>query len=186
MQNKGVPLENKGVARLLLRENKRACPMYQVCIEWESVPTVTGIDELENLDEEKKEEIMETTATVRQIVMKVCTILVVPRDSEYPLILIQQLRHLSFVIIHSTTITLLKWRKWCKELRLKPRLMLHDIVTCWNSTYYMLRFATKYREVIDAMMADKVLKLWKYELDDEEWVIVEDLVLVLQVSHIFT
>ena len=50
----------------------------------------------------------------------------------------------------------------------------------------MLRFATKYREVIDAMMADKVLKLWKYELDDEEWVIIEDLVLVLRVSHIFT
>ena len=64
--------------------------------------------------------------------------------------------------------------------------MPHDVVTRWNLTYYMLRFATKYREVIDAMTADKVLKLRKYELDDEEWVIVEDLVLVLRVSHIFT
>jgi hypothetical protein len=42
MWNKGVPLGNKGVARLLLRENKRACPTYQVCIERESVPTVTS------------------------------------------------------------------------------------------------------------------------------------------------
>jgi hypothetical protein len=41
MWNKGVPLENKGVARLLVRENKCACPMYQVCIERESIPTVT-------------------------------------------------------------------------------------------------------------------------------------------------
>ena len=41
MWNKGVPLENKGVARLLLRKNKRACPTYQVCIERRSVPTVT-------------------------------------------------------------------------------------------------------------------------------------------------
>ena len=41
MWNKVIPLENKGIARLLLRENKRACPTYQVCIEWESVPTVT-------------------------------------------------------------------------------------------------------------------------------------------------
>ena len=39
--NKGVPLENKGIARLLLRKNKRACPTYQVCIGRESVPTVT-------------------------------------------------------------------------------------------------------------------------------------------------
>ena len=43
MWNKGVPLENKGVARLLLRENKRACPTYQVCIERESIPTVTDV-----------------------------------------------------------------------------------------------------------------------------------------------
>ena len=44
MWNKGVPLENKGVARLLLRENKRACPTYQVCIGRESIPTVTVIN----------------------------------------------------------------------------------------------------------------------------------------------
>ena len=42
MWNKGVPLGNKNVARLLWKENKRACPTYQVCIERESVPTVTA------------------------------------------------------------------------------------------------------------------------------------------------
>jgi len=46
----------------------------------------------------------------------------------------------------------------------------------------MLSFALKYRLAIDAMTADKSLKLWKFELEDEEWAIVEDLVAVLLVS----
>jgi hypothetical protein len=46
----------------------------------------------------------------------------------------------------------------------------------------MLRFALKYRTVIDSVTADKALKLHKYELDNDEWKIVGDLVLVLEVS----
>ena len=45
----------------------------------------------------------------------------------------------------------------------------------------MLSFTIKYRQVIDAMTADKSLKLWKFELDHEEWGIAEDLVAVLEV-----
>ena len=41
MWNKGILLGNKGVTRLLIRDNKHACPTYQVCIERESIPTVT-------------------------------------------------------------------------------------------------------------------------------------------------
>jgi len=46
----------------------------------------------------------------------------------------------------------------------------------------MLSFAITYRAVIDAMTADKSLKLRKFELETEEWVIAEDLVAVLLVS----
>jgi hypothetical protein len=46
----------------------------------------------------------------------------------------------------------------------------------------MLSFAIKYCQVIDAMTADKSLKLRKFELDHEEWGIAEDLVAVLEVS----
>jgi hypothetical protein len=46
----------------------------------------------------------------------------------------------------------------------------------------MLSFAIKYRAPIDAMTADKAVKLRKFELDVEEWAIVEDLVAVLQVG----
>ena len=43
----------------------------------------------------------------------------------------------------------------------------------------MLDFAIKYYAVIDAMMADKSLKLQRFELEMEEWAIAKNLVAVL-------
>ena len=68
------------------------------------------------------------------------------------------------------------------QKNLKPNLIPRDVATRWNSTYDMLRFALKYRAAIDSVTADKSLKLRKYELDNDEWKIVRDLVLVLEVS----
>ena len=45
----------------------------------------------------------------------------------------------------------------------------------------MMKFALTYREAIDKITADKSLKLRRYELDNNNWVIVEDLVSILQV-----
>jgi hypothetical protein len=78
-----------------------------------------------------------------------------------------------------TTIALPAWRRYCKELKLKPHILPCNVITRWNSTYYMLDFAIRYRTVIDAMTADKSLKLRKFELETEEWSIAEDLVTVL-------
>jgi hypothetical protein len=50
----------------------------------------------------------------------------------------------------------------------------------------MLRFVLAYRKPIDAVTADKGLKLRRYELDDEEWKVVEDLIDVLEVSRVLT
>jgi hypothetical protein len=47
--------------------------------------------------------------------------------------------------------------------------------------YYMLSFAIKYCAAIDAMTADKSLKLQTFKLETEEWAITEDLVSVLLV-----
>jgi len=96
-----------------------------------------------------------------------------------------QVRQLSFAIIHSTTIALPAWRDTCYELGLKVKLIPRDVVTRWNSTYDMMRFALTYREAIDAITADKTLKLRKYELDNDDWLIVEDLVAVLEVCRSF-
>ena len=46
----------------------------------------------------------------------------------------------------------------------------------------MMDFAWKYRKPIDAITADKKLKLWRYELENEDWLIIQDLLAILQVS----
>ena len=120
-----------------------------------------GIDELDALDADAYNTVIADTAAIRETVSK--------------------LRGLSFSIVHSTTIALPAWRRYCKELKLKPRILPRDVVTRWNSTYYMLSFAVKYRSAIDAMTADKSLKLRRFELETEEWSIAEDLVSVLLV-----
>jgi hypothetical protein len=45
----------------------------------------------------------------------------------------------------------------------------------------MLEVASEYRAVVDDITADKALKLRKYELDDDDWTIVRDLMRVLRV-----
>jgi hypothetical protein len=56
-------------------------------------------------------------------------------------------------------------------------------VTRWNSTYDMLKFVLAYRVVIDNITADKRLKLRSYELDNDNWAVIEDLVSVLEVRR---
>jgi hypothetical protein len=46
----------------------------------------------------------------------------------------------------------------------------------------MLCFVLAYRKAIDQVTGDKDLKLRRYELDSNEWIIVEDLVSVLEVK----
>ena len=47
----------------------------------------------------------------------------------------------------------------------------------------MLKFVLAYRLAIDKITANKCLKLRKYELDNDNWAIVEDLVSVLEVRR---
>jgi hypothetical protein len=122
--------------------------------------TDDGIDELEELGEEEQMKIIKDTAVVRTTISKV--------------------RNLSFAIIHLTTLTLPAWKEKCKETGLMPNLMPHDVITRWNSTYDMLSFALRYREPIDDITSDKSFKLRKYELDNDDWKIIEDLVSFLE------
>jgi hypothetical protein len=57
--------------------------------------------------------------------------------------------------------------------------MPRDVATRWNSTYNMLEFALEYRSAIDELSGDRDMR--KYELDDEEWNIVQQLCNLLEV-----
>ena len=46
----------------------------------------------------------------------------------------------------------------------------------------MLNVAVEYCEVIDDITANKSLKLQQYELDDESWDIIRDLLRILKVN----
>jgi hypothetical protein len=141
-----------------------------------------SIDEIHELAEHEQEELMAETAAVRLAVTKVCSFLLF---LGFPISTAAQLRQLSFAIIHSTTIALPAWRRACESHKLSPNLIPRDVVTRWNSTYDMMQFALKYRKPIDTITADKSLKsLRKYELDDDEWNVIKQLVSVLHVSSL--
>ncbi|KAJ7234788.1 hypothetical protein C8J57DRAFT_1000438, partial [Mycena rebaudengoi] len=96
-----------------------------------------------------------------------------------------KIRKLSFAVIHSTTILLPAWRRLCRKHQCKERIIPRDVRTRWNSTYDMLCFAERYRAVIDSITSDKTYKLRQYELDDEEWLIIGDLIHVFKKATLF-
>ena len=63
--------------------------------------------------------------------------------------------------------------------------MPHNVATCWNSTYDMLKFAYTYQAAINILTDDWTLKLREYELSDENWDIVKQLHDSLKVSMSF-
>ena len=62
------------------------------------------------------------------------------------------------------------------------RIMPRDVATRWNSTYDMLDFAVKYRNALDKMTSDRKNDLRRYEMDDNDWKLAEQLRNVLEVS----
>jgi hypothetical protein len=86
-----------------------------------------------------------------------------------------QLHKLAFALKNSTTILLPQWYKTLTAHKLPPCMMVHNVTTCWNSTYGMLVFAVQYRPAIDAMTAIRNLDLGKYELASSEWKIAAEL-----------
>lgn len=68
-------------------------------------------------------------------------------------------------------------------MKLAVRIMPRDVATRWNSTFIMLNFALEYREAIDRFAGDRDNNVRKYELSEEEWLLVEQLQKVLKVRR---
>ena len=62
------------------------------------------------------------------------------------------------------------------------RIMPHDVRTCWNSTYDMLKFMLEYKEAIKMFTLDLKNDLRKFKLNDEEWGLVKELSNMLRVT----
>ena len=60
-----------------------------------------------------------------------------------------------------------------------PRMMPHDVATCWNSIYDMLKFADEYHAVLNVMTANRDMNLRKFELSKKEWAMATELCEVL-------
>ena len=63
--------------------------------------------------------------------------------------------------------------------------MPQDVANRWNSTYYMLRFAFAYSEPINQITGDRSMKIRQYEINDQEWKLVEQLRDSLKVIFLF-
>jgi hypothetical protein len=63
--------------------------------------------------------------------------------------------------------------------------MPRDVANRWNSTYDMLRFAFTYSEVINQITGDRSMKIRQYEINDQEWKLVEQLRDCLKVIFFF-
>jgi hypothetical protein len=64
---------------------------------------------------------------------------------------------------------------------LSKRMMPRDVTTRWNYTYEMLTFAYTYRNAFNELTSNRDMKMRKYELEDSEWEIVNQLAGVLKV-----
>ena len=62
-------------------------------------------------------------------------------------------------------------------------MMPQDVSTRWNSMFDMLKFSIEYRRAIDAITAERTMKLRDYELGREEWKVAEKLCEVLKVHY---
>jgi len=62
-------------------------------------------------------------------------------------------------------------------------MMPHNVTTCWNSTYDILIIMLEYRKAIDEISGDREMQ--KYELEEKEWKIIQQLCNILEVCHPF-
>jgi hypothetical protein len=135
-------------------------------------------DVWDDMDEVEKADVIEQTKQAKAVISRVCPLLsrLNSRTQSF------QVRKFSFALVHSTTKALPAWRSACGTKNMAVRLLPRDVRTRWNSTYDMLVVAVQYKDVVNAVTADRNLPLRKYELSDSDWMIVEDMVYTLEAS----
>ncbi|KAF8421126.1 hypothetical protein L210DRAFT_3344234, partial [Boletus edulis BED1] len=91
------------------------------------------------------------------------------------------IRKLMYKLIHSTTKLLPAWRKILQVMELTVTNMPRDVSTRWNSTLEMLAYGLKHCKAVNSVTQDHALGLRKFELDNKEWDLLEQLHDVLKI-----
>jgi len=139
------------------------------------------VDEVELLDEKEQVALNKEIRPVKLALVKVSA----QQKKTHRSQLMPQVRKLAYKIIHSTTIVLPAWYGILKDLSKPQTLMPRDVSTRWNSTFDMLDYALEHREAVDAVTQRRDLGLRRYELEDNEWVILQQLRDILKVRRPF-
>lgn len=74
-----------------------------------------------------------------------------------------------------------EWRRILDELKLPITNLPRDVPTRWNSTFDMLNHALENRKAVDGITRDRDRGLRPYELDNDEWDMLNELREVLKV-----
>lgn len=120
------------------------------------------VNKCELLSDEVREELAEDVYPVKMVLAKVgylmahCSILLLRPHL--------QLRKLATSIVYSPTSIHPQWNCILRNLKLKEKILPHDVRTRWNLTYRLLEAALKYRKAIDRLTSDCELGLWKLEI----------------------
>ncbi|EKM78496.1 hypothetical protein AGABI1DRAFT_60708, partial [Agaricus bisporus var. burnettii JB137-S8] len=93
---------------------------------------------------------------------------------------LSKLRKVAYFIKRYPSILRSRWAQIVSEQGLPVRLMPLDVATRWNSTYDMLRFATKYKSALKVLLYEED-ELNNHQLSDTEWNLAEELCDVLKV-----
>jgi hypothetical protein len=140
------------------------------------------VDERDSMTAEQLTVLDRSVQPVRLMLVKVCIeskLYIIDHNSPHT----SQLCKTAFAIKNSSTIILLHWYEILKELELGACMMPWDVLTQWNLTFDMLRFAIDYHLAINAITAECSIKLRDYELGKEEWKLAKELCEVLKVCY---
>ena len=77
------------------------------------------------------------------------------------------------------------WKEILSDLRFTISLMPRDVVTHWNSTFDLLEYALKHHKAVELLTQRRELGLRKFELADDEWVIVGQLIFCVLGSNTY-
>ena len=144
------------------------------------VDLLDWIDEMEILSDEKLKTLARDVGPVKCVLVKVHAFelfFLCPTD----VIGCTQLRSFAHKVATSSTLLRPAWYHECTKYMTKEGIIGRDVTTRWNSTGDTISDGLQFKTVYNAMTANCDYGLREYEMSNEEWEILVDLLDILEV-----